>query len=300
MKLTFLTRSLFASAVVACGAAAVPLEASLAEDVLALDRPLVIAHRGYSGLAPENTAAAFDFALQAGVDLIELDYHVSQDKVALAFHDLTLDRTTDAVSRWGGEQLALADYPAKELLALDTGSWFGAGFAAERMLPLESAVRQIQSGGGITLIERKAGAAADCAALLRENDWVNAVVVQAFDWEFLAEMRTELPDQVLGALGPWREVDGRRLTEAERFLSPQWIDAARAAGAQVIGWNRQVTAEAVAYAHARGLKVWIYTINEEALATSLLDLGVDGIITDHPSVIWRALALRSLKASGES
>jgi glycerophosphoryl diester phosphodiesterase len=59
-----------------------------------------------------------------------------------------------------------------------------------------------------------------------------------------------------------------------------------------MGWNHQVTKEAVAYAHQKKLKVWIYTINDPAEANRLLDLGVDGIITNNTSLIWRTVALR--------
>ena len=62
-------------------------------------------------------------------------------------------------------------------------------------------------------------------------------------------------------------------------------------GAQVIAWNRQVTKEAVQDAHQQGLKVWVYTINDPQLARDLLNAGVDGIITDNPALIFRAIAL---------
>src|SRR5688572_13931098 len=74
---------------------------SLAEQLMSEKRPLVIAHRGYSMIAPENTLASFDFALNAGADLVELDYHHSKDGIPVVLHDYTLDRTTDATNRLG-------------------------------------------------------------------------------------------------------------------------------------------------------------------------------------------------------
>ena len=72
-----------------------------AEALLKRDRPLVIAHRGYSSAAPENTLPAFRWAVEVEADLVELDYHHSKDQVLTVVHDGTLDRTTDAVQRWG-------------------------------------------------------------------------------------------------------------------------------------------------------------------------------------------------------
>ena len=79
--------------------------ASPAETLLASPRPVVIGHRGYPSIAPENTLASFDRALQAGVDLVELDYHHSADGIPVVIHDGTLDRTTDAIARWSGTDL---------------------------------------------------------------------------------------------------------------------------------------------------------------------------------------------------
>ena len=90
---------------VAVGMASVGAQELPAEHLLRIERPLVIAHRGYSALAPENTLPAFKAAVEAGADLVELDYRHSRDAVPIVIHDSTLDRTTDAVARWGGKDL---------------------------------------------------------------------------------------------------------------------------------------------------------------------------------------------------
>lgn len=261
-----------------------------AEAVMREGRPLVIAHRGYSEWAPENTLKAFEWGVESGADLVELDYHVSAEGTEVVMHDTTLDRTTDAVSRWGGDGVRVVDRSLSEIQALDAGSWFGDGFAGEPVPTLEAAITLIQGKGGVTLVERKAGPADSMARLLREQDWVNEVVVQSFDWEYLKALHAELPEQVLGALGPGKERDGRELSRAERELSAEWIESAKQTGARVIGWNRWVSAEAVGMAHEAGLKVWVYTINDFAEAQDLLRMGVDGIITNNPSVVWKAVA----------
>lgn len=266
------------------------VSASPAETLLDRERPLVIAHRGYSELAPENTLPAFRYALTSGVDLIELDYQVTRDGIPVALHDATLNRTSNAGEKWSGEAMRVAERTAAELDELDAGSWFHARFTGTPVPRLTEALDFIQGGGGVTLIERKAGPADALVALLRERELVNEVIVQAFDWEFLSEVHARQPDQVLGALGPPQSLDGRKLSRNEKELDTQWIDRAKEAGARVIGWNRQVSSDAVAYAHRQGLEVWVYTINEQPVAEWLLELGVDGIISDNPAVVWKALA----------
>ena len=149
--------------------------------------------------------------------------------------------------------------------------------------------------GNMTLIERKAGDAAACVKLLQERQLINHVIVHAFDWNYLADFHRQEPRQVLSALGPPSSHDGKRLTEPEKFLSERYVDEALKAGVRAMGWNYQVTKEAVAYAHQKQLKVWTYTINDPATANHLLDLGVDGIITNNTSLIWRTLALRGAR-----
>src|SRR5574341_2564494 len=76
-----------------------------AERLITENRPLVIAHRGYSAVAPENTLPAFQLALAAGADLVELDYHHSKDGIPIVIHDHELDRTTDGDERWQSKKV---------------------------------------------------------------------------------------------------------------------------------------------------------------------------------------------------
>ncbi|MBL9173630.1 MAG: hypothetical protein JNL10_08855 [Verrucomicrobiales bacterium] len=259
--------------------------------VLNSPRPLVIAHRGYSSMAPENTLPAFERALAAGADLIELDYHHTRDGQLIVIHDDTLDRTTDAAQRWGGRNLRVSDRTLGELRELKAGAGFEPPHPGTRLPTLAEAMALIQRGS-VTLIERKAGDAAACVELLRKQGLVNRVVVQSFDWDYLRDYRRLEPDQVLGALGPPGSHEGRKLSDAEKALSPSWLDEIRELGIQVAVWNRQVDAAAVQAAHARGLKVWVYTIDDPQVADALLAAGVDGIITNNPAIVWKVLATR--------
>lgn len=267
-----------------------------APELVQTPRPLIIAHRGYSAIAPENTLPAFRMALATGADLVELDYYHSKDGVPIVLHDANLDRTTDAISRWGSKGIHPASRDAAELLSLDAGSWFDPAFANTRLPALTAALELIQGKGGVTLIERKEGDPATVVKLLRERNWINRVVVQSFDWQYLREFHALAPEQVLGALGvPKVLADGRKPPERPKTLSAAWLDDLQRTGARLVVWNREITADAVALAHQRGLKVWVYTINDPQEANRLLDLGVDGLITDNPGLLWRTLALRQRK-----
>ncbi|HOX59946.1 MAG TPA: glycerophosphodiester phosphodiesterase family protein [Candidatus Paceibacterota bacterium] len=262
-------------------------------NLLASQRPLVIAHRGYSDFAPENTLPAFKLAVGAGADLVELDYHCTEDGKLVVIHDHVLDRTTDATNRWSQRKIKVETKTAAEIQSLDAGSWFDAKYAGTRILMLAEALDVIQAGG-VTLVERKTGAPADCIKLLREKDLINRVIVQSFDWEYLRGFHDQEPAQVLGALGPpERFADGKKPAGVAKELSVIWLDELGKTGAKVVVWNRQVSKEAVRAAHRRGLKVWVYTINELELANDLLDMGVDGLITNNTSLMWKALALRA-------
>lgn len=266
---------------------------SPAEALLKSPRPLVIGHRGFSMIAPENTRAAFERALLAGVDLVELDYYHSRDGVPIVIHDGTLDRTTDAVARWGGKDIAIGDRTAAELTSLDAGKWFKPPFPNEKLPTLEQALDLIQSRG-MTLIERKGGDAATLHRLLTAKSLVNRLVVQSFDWNFLRDYHRLDPGQVLAALGPLGSRAGKKLTDDEKALNRAWLEEVRDSGARIAAWNRQVDAAAVREAHAMGLKVLVYTIDEPDVAAQLLAAGVDGIISNNPAIIWKVIAEKTL------
>jgi glycerophosphoryl diester phosphodiesterase len=260
-------------------------------------RPLVIAHRGYSAAAPENTLPAFLLAMEAEADLVELDYYHSQDQVLTVVHDGTLDRTTDAVRRWGTGTNRVSQTLFAKMRELDASSWRGSNQPPATIPSLIEALDLIQSRS-VTLIERKAGPAEACVRLIRERREVNQVVVQSFDWQYLEEYHRLEPSQILGALGPWKSYRGALLSDAEQVLSVRWIDEARRVGARVVVWNQKIEASAVAAAHERGMKVWVYTIDDPADMTRLLDLGIDGLITNNPGRAWRVLAERRGRIGG--
>ncbi len=270
------------------------------EAVIHLHRPLVIGHRGYNQIAPENTLPSFQLAKAAGADMVELDYYQAKDGQLVVIHDEVLDRTTDAVTKWGEKGVTIQSKTADELCSLDAGKWFDSKNAGSHLptyagthLPTLAESLDLIQDGNLTLIHHKQGDAATCLKLLRQKNLVNRVVVQSFDWSYLKDFHQQAPEQVLGALGPLDQRAGNKLSEAEKTLDKAWVDEVRKSGAQLVVWNRQITRVAVDYAHQQGMKVWVYTINDPGMANAVLELGADGIITDNPARIWRAMAIRN-------
>lgn len=225
--------------------------------------PLIIAHRGASVAAPENTHAAIAEAIRMGAPVIEYDVRVTSDGALLLFHDGELDK----VARRKGTFEALNEAEAS---ALDVGSWFGPDFSGERPPTLSAAIEQCRAGGAVSLIEHKTGPASAYIATIRESKAEGDVIVQSFDWEFLATFREELPEVPIGALGS-KELDGNKKSRIET-LSPDWV-----------GWKwSDYSGTDLDWCHERNLRVALWTVNDPAEAKKWLSRGVEGIITDVP------------------
>lgn len=245
---------------------------SAAAKLVTADRILVIAHRGDSEIAPENTLPAFESAVKAGCDLVELDYVHTKDGIPLVIHDATLDRTTNARMLWGGEKLPVAARLLAELEPLDAGAWFNEKFRGTRLPTLDQSLDVIQNGS-VTLIERKAGDAKTCFELLKKKGLLESTVVQAFEWDYLADLHRLAPEVTLGALG-FEE------------LTDQKLAAIGKTGAQVVGWQaKYLTPEGIAKLHAAGYRVWAWTVDDMPRAEKLAAAGVDGIITNKPAQV---------------
>src|SRR5699024_3013358 len=164
--------------------------ADVAGTPLVTDRPWIIAHRGYSAAAPENTLAAVDAARMIGADWIEVDLHVSADGTPIVIHDQSVDRTTD-----GSGQVARLDDDA--LSRLDAGSWAGPGFAGQRLPKLDTLLTDVSAKGGRLLLELKGewspGAVASVAGSIIDAGMADRTLVQSFAPGTLAHLRDIAP-----------------------------------------------------------------------------------------------------------
>lgn len=142
-------------------------------------RPLIVAHRGASAMAPENTLAAFRAAVELGADAIELDVQRTADGQLIVMHDPTVDRTTDGRGPLAAHSLAA-------LKALDAGGWFGPQFAGERLPTLQEAVNVIEEKAGL-FIEIKQGPVFDdsietaVAAVIQDAGLTARCEISSFD-----------------------------------------------------------------------------------------------------------------------
>jgi glycerophosphoryl diester phosphodiesterase len=241
---------------------------------------LVIAHRGDSRMAPENTLSAFRCAMKTGATYVELDGQPSADGTLYVLHDKTLDRTTDAKAVFKKEKIRLSQTGDADLNRLDAGKWFDAKYTGEPLPTLAGALDVIQNGSR-TLIERKDGTAEAYAKLLRDKGLVGKLVVQSFDWEFLTAMHKLEPNQPLGALGE------KEITEAK-------VVQIKTTGAVVVAWSyKDLNGPAITNLHWHGYKVWAWTADEPADWQRLLACGVDGIITNCPGQLKAYLAQKT-------
>lgn len=276
--------SIVFSLVLLFGGLANAADVTMAETLLYEPHVLITAHRGDSQRFPENTLPAFASAVKTGADLVELDYRHSADGFPIVIHDETLDRTTNAVRVYGRTKIPVAGTRAREFAQLDAGSWFHSRFADVRVPTLEQALDVIQQGS-VTLVERKSGDAATCVRLLSEKRLLDKVIVQSFDWEYVADCHRLAPRLVLAALG------SKELTNSK-------LDDAQQTGAKIIAWNQKdIDRKHIDAIHRRGLRAWVYTVNEPKRALELVDWGIDGIITDIPATMLE-VAGRS-KSDGE-
>ncbi len=232
---------------------------------------LVIAHRGDSKMAPENTLPAFISAVHAGADLVELDYYHSADGTPVVFHDKYVNRTTNSEELWGDAKIPLTSRSLDDLKRLDAGKWFASKFAGTKIPTLTEALDAIQSGS-MTLIERKGGDPATCVALLKEKKLLDRVVVQAFDWDYLAGCHKLDDKLVLAALG-------------DKDFIPEKLDKIAKTGAKIVAWeDKYTTASTISAIHSRGFKAWVWTVDDATRICQLVDANVDGIITNQPAL----------------
>ncbi|MHB0857352.1 MAG: glycerophosphodiester phosphodiesterase [Anaerolineae bacterium] len=235
--------------------------------------PLVIAHRGARDVAPENTLAAFRAAIETGADGIELDVTRCASGEIVVIHDDTVDRTTNGSGR-------VDQLPLRALHELDAGSWFDARFAGEHIPTLEEAL-DVAGCQLVVNIEIKGmrlhgdGLEDQVAAMVRARALEERVIVSSFNPSALWRMRRAAPEIERGLL---------YAPDLPLFLSHAWARSLVAAGALHPEYH-MVDEAMVRQAHQRGLRVNAWTVNEAEAMERMVQLGVDGIITDHPAAL---------------
>lgn len=235
--------------------------------------PFIIAHRGISAKAPENTLASFLLARDSpGIDMVELDVHLSKEQEVIVLHDRTLQRTTT------GNGPARA-YSLNELREFDAGSWFHPRFATERIPTLGDVLTALSGKRWVNieikshlfhrepdgLLERRV------TEVVSECNMGEQVMYSSFDHHLLASLKHTNPGAITGVLYNLYRDFGKR---------PSKI--ARTTGASIfVCAKHELTRAMVADAHAHRLAIYVYTLNSVADARRMLELNVDGIISDN-------------------
>lgn len=252
----------------------------------------VIAHRGSSGMAPENTLAAVELAIDQDANWFEIDVQRTKDGQLILFHDRTLERTTDVEEVYPERApWVVGDFTLDELRRLDAGSWFARDFAGEGIPTLDELLDLIRNRRIGFLLEVKdpvlypgieqeiADTLAARRGYLRRALRHDELVVQSFDHASMRRYAEIAPDTPVGLLY------GTRPTEAELIAASTY--------AAEINTSFRVTDEAlIDRIHELGMRTSVYTVNTGRDMYRMLDLGVDGIITDYPIVLLDLLRRR--------
>ena len=242
----------------------------------------IIAHKGASGIAPENTLASFQAALDIGVDIIELDVRQTKDEEIIVFHDQFLDRTTNGTGN-------VHEYNLEQLKQLDAGSWFSSKFSDQK-IPTLKEVLDLVDGRCQVLIEIKhmdhphyhdfSDKLVDVIRL-EENgfDWV---LLQSYEDKYLEEAQI-YDDRI--------QINKMLIGEDSTPLLAFYIETKLKLGHGDSKGNlktlnpefKTLSPRRIFRMHSRGFKVFTYSVNTREDMIKMLNMGVDGIITDFPS-----------------
>ncbi|MCX7929112.1 MAG: glycerophosphodiester phosphodiesterase family protein [Chlorobi bacterium] len=241
-------------------------------------RRFVVAHRGASAVAPENTLAAITSAIAVGVPMVEIDVQLTRDGHAVLFHDRTIGRTTSGRGRT--HRLTYT-----ELARLDAGEWFDESFRGERVPLLAEALRLLARHQTYASIEIKPATSRDdirwrverIAVVVAECEMVEHVLFTSFDHTSLQILREILPACHTAAIN----IPGDRRLPSE-ITRPIGCEAFVCSLAECTRWR-------ITDAVASGLYVGVYTVNTPRQLQRVLRYPVTAIVSNHPASILQLL-----------
>lgn len=234
--------------------------------------PTVMAHRGLSADAPENTLYAFSDAISVGADFIELDVQQTRDGVLVVMHDSNLKRTT-------GVNKDIWDVDYADIQNLDAGSWFDPAYANARIPTLEETLQFVDKRAklNIEIKPTKHGSDTleqDVAELITQYQYTDACYVTSFSYGSLKKVKEANPEIRTGYL---------MSVAYGQFYSLKYADA--------FSLNKVfVTSQVVNAAHQQGKQIFAWTVNSMSEVRSLCNLHVDSIITDDPVMVQNVIS----------
>ncbi|MFC5214775.1 glycerophosphodiester phosphodiesterase [Streptomyces coerulescens] len=252
------------------------------------DRPTVIAHRGASAYAPENTLDAVDKAAELGVDWVENDVQRTKDGELVVVHDDNLRRTTDVEEVFPDRApWKVKDFTAAEIARLDAGSWFDPAYADARVPTLKQFVDRVELHHQELLLEIKnpelyPGIEQQTLKVLDNEGWLDGphldgrLIVQSFSADSVRTVHELNPGVKTGLLGTPAVADLGRYAAFTDQINPSYGS---------ISTSYVASVHAIEGAHGRPLEVFTWTVNDASTARLVAGYGVDGIITNTPDVV---------------
>ncbi|MCS4485336.1 glycerophosphodiester phosphodiesterase [Staphylococcus americanisciuri] len=235
----------------------------------------IIAHRGLSKRYPENTKAAYQAALSQQIDMLEIDLHMTQDGVLVGIHDETIDRTSNGKG-------AIKDYTLEALRAFNFSRQTEFAEHAS-IMTFDEILTLCKNFSKTLLIEVKKpknypNIGEQIIQKLKHHAFpMNRVIIQSFDHTFIQRLSENVPFLHYGVLVSKRKYWLKQPTFSEiakyaDFVNPNY---------------QLINKKFIARAHAEGLKIMPYTVNDSQTAKKLIQMGIDGIITDMPDELFK-------------
>ncbi|MFJ7072495.1 glycerophosphodiester phosphodiesterase [Streptomyces sp. NPDC098781] len=256
------------------------------------ERPTVIAHRGASAYAPENTLVAVDKAAELGVDWVENDVQRTRDGELVVLHDDNLRRTTDVEEVFPDRApWKVKDFTAAEIARLDAGGWFGPDYAGARVPTLKQYMDRVELHHQKLLLEIKnpelyPGIEQQTLKVLGNEGWLDEphlatrLIVQSFSADSVRTVHELKPAVKTGFLGTPPVADLDRYADFADQINPSY-------GTVSMGYVASV--HSVEGPHGKPLEMFVWTVNDANNARLVAGYGVDGIITNTPDVVRDAL-----------
>jgi glycerophosphoryl diester phosphodiesterase len=253
--------------------AAATVGALVMQGVRVEDTVEIIAHRGASEAAPENTLAAIRQAIEDRADWVEIDVQETKDDEVVVFHDSDF-------MKLAGKNLKIWDATTADLKAIDIGSWFAPEFKDQRVPTLDEVLAECKGKVGVTIELKYYGHDEDLEQrvidIVESHGMASEVAVMSLKVEAVRKMKTKRPDWRVGLLmsvsmGDLKNVGADFLAVNAAFVDRRFVAAA----------------------HKRGQDVYAWTVNDGAGMSTMIGRGVDGLITDKPALARRVLAERA-------
>jgi glycerophosphoryl diester phosphodiesterase len=239
----------------------------------------ITAHRGSSITAPENTMAAILLAIEEGADVIEIDVQETKDGTVVLVHDKDLNRVF-------GINKGIWEVTFDELKDLDSGGWFGPDFSDQRLATLDQVIKTVKGKARLNIELKFNGhqkqLASEVVRIVRENDFTDQCLLTSLDYAGLRRAKAAGPEIATGII----------ITSALGDITALETDLLSVSAASV---DRNL----ISKASLADLEVHVWTVNDVPTMNTMLNLGVDSIITDDPALLGEVLEERAALSNSQ-